>query len=204
MGIRKRSKSPAKRTAILTAAADLFLELGLEATSMDKVARKAGVSKQTVYSHFSNKEALFSAVIEHKCELYGLSADLFESDRSCRDNLLAYGRQLCDMLCTEEVVRMDRLVSSHAAERPDLALLYYKSGPRQVKDVLQNYLAVQAGEGILKIPNVDLAASLLLHAFQADEIHLVRWGVNQQNRQDTREYLEVAVDMFMEYYRPPG
>ena len=61
-----RPKSDLKRQSILEAAAGLFLEHGFSQTSMDLVANTAGVSKQTVYSHFNNKDALFSAVIELK------------------------------------------------------------------------------------------------------------------------------------------
>lgn len=202
MKIRKRSKSKSKNSAILTAAADLFLELGFDATSMDKVAQRAGVSKQTVYSHFSNKESLFAAGIEFKCEFYGLRADLFDRARSCRSNLLVFATQLYEMLCTEEAVKMDRLCSSHAADRPDLALLYYKSGPLKVRELLQDYIATQVEEGVLDIPDVELASSLFLNAAQPNAVHFARWGVSDQNQQDTMKYLELSVDMFMQYYRP--
>ena len=65
---RGRPKDPAKRAAILEAAKTLFLAGGFSGTSMDAVAKEAGVSKLTVYSHFSDKETLFSAAIEAKCQ----------------------------------------------------------------------------------------------------------------------------------------
>lgn len=201
MQIRKRSKSEAKNSAILAAASELFLELGFETTSMDKVAQQAEVSKQTVYSHFSNKEALFAAVIEDKCELYGLSEDLFDPARSCRENLLSYARQICELLCSEDAVKMDRLCSSNAAERPDLALLFFESGPQKVKELLLNYITTQVDSGALRIADVDQAASLFLHAAQSDAVHLARWGVSEQNRQNNEAYLEVVVDMFMQFYQ---
>lgn len=58
------SKSEAKTEAILQGAMKEFLANGYAATSMDKVAKTAGVSKATVYSHFGDKENLFSAVIQ--------------------------------------------------------------------------------------------------------------------------------------------
>ena len=59
---------PSKRDAILEAAARVFFESGYAAASMDEIAREAGVSKQTVYSHFGAKEALFGAFIRDNCE----------------------------------------------------------------------------------------------------------------------------------------
>lgn len=60
----ERSKSEAKTEAILQGAMQEFLKGGYAATSMDKVAKAAGVSKATVYSHFGDKESLFNAVIQ--------------------------------------------------------------------------------------------------------------------------------------------
>jgi TetR/AcrR family transcriptional repressor of mexJK operon len=63
-----RPKDLAKRQAILDAAKTLFLTKGYANTSMDAVATQAGVSKLTVYSHFNDKETLFSAAVVAKCE----------------------------------------------------------------------------------------------------------------------------------------
>ena len=52
-----------KRAAILSAASQLFLELGFERATVDRIAQAAGVSKLTVYSHFADKEGLFVALI---------------------------------------------------------------------------------------------------------------------------------------------
>ena len=60
----ERSKSEAKTEAILKGAMQEFLKGGYAATSMDKVAKAAGVSKATVYSHFGDKESLFNAVMQ--------------------------------------------------------------------------------------------------------------------------------------------
>ena len=60
----ERSKSEAKTEAILKGAMKEFLKGGYAATSMDRVAKSAKVSKATVYSHFGDKESLFNAVMQ--------------------------------------------------------------------------------------------------------------------------------------------
>ncbi|MDJ0531423.1 MAG: TetR/AcrR family transcriptional regulator [Xenococcaceae cyanobacterium MO_207.B15] len=60
----ERSKSEAKAEAILRAGMQEFLKHGYAATSMDKIAKAARVSKATIYSHFGDKEGLFNAVIQ--------------------------------------------------------------------------------------------------------------------------------------------
>lgn len=60
----ERPKSSEKTQAILKGAMEEFLAHGYAATSMDRVAKAAKVSKATVYSHFGDKERLFNALIQ--------------------------------------------------------------------------------------------------------------------------------------------
>src|SRR3546814_12990916 len=57
------TRSEYKHRAIQQAGTEIFLELGYEAATMDHIAAKAGVSKQTVYNHFQSKDGLFKATI---------------------------------------------------------------------------------------------------------------------------------------------
>ena len=60
---RSPNRSTRKRRAILEAAAELFLGHGYLGTTMDEVAARAGVSKQTVYKHFEDKRSLFAEIV---------------------------------------------------------------------------------------------------------------------------------------------
>ena len=55
--------SPGKREAILAAARTLFLKHGLRGTSMEAIAREAGIAKPTLYAYFPDKAAIFSALL---------------------------------------------------------------------------------------------------------------------------------------------
>ena len=63
----QRQVNTRKGDAILKAATALFLQDGFEKTSMDAIALKAGVTKQTVYSHYQSKEQLFTRMISDLC-----------------------------------------------------------------------------------------------------------------------------------------
>src|SRR5579864_56649 len=60
---RKRAARLASGGTIREAAARLFLDHGYQGTSMDDIAAAAGVSKQTIYTHFSSKEQLFGELV---------------------------------------------------------------------------------------------------------------------------------------------
>jgi AcrR family transcriptional regulator len=62
------SEEGARRRQLLDAALGVFLKFGFRKTSMDQVARAASVSRQGLYLHFSKKEELFRAVVQHALE----------------------------------------------------------------------------------------------------------------------------------------
>src|SRR5450830_354499 len=56
-------RKDARPQELLAAALDLFVERGFASTRLEDVARRAGVSKGTLYLYFTNKEELFKAVV---------------------------------------------------------------------------------------------------------------------------------------------
>ncbi|NKF49024.1 TetR/AcrR family transcriptional regulator [Shewanella sp. WXL01] len=64
----KKTRSEIKREAIIEAAQQAFTECGVAATSMDKIAEQAQVSKRTVYNHFKTKEELVMHLVNRLWE----------------------------------------------------------------------------------------------------------------------------------------
>lgn len=84
------AEDSSRRRQLLDAALDVFLKFGFRKTSMDEVARAAQVSRQGLYLHFSNKEALFRAVVEHAlaAALAAAEARLADTTSSTRERLV--------------------------------------------------------------------------------------------------------------------
>lgn len=82
MGRRKKEPKSVHRDNIASAAQLLFMEKGIEATSMDEIAKAAGYSKATLYVYFKNKEEIIGVlVLESMKKLYDyLSAALEQQD----------------------------------------------------------------------------------------------------------------------------
>jgi TetR/AcrR family transcriptional repressor of mexJK operon len=135
-----RPKSDQKRRAILAASARLFLHAGYKDTSMDEVAAAAGVSKQTVYSHFDTKEMLLRACVEDKVREHGLRADDMPHGKPLREALGQVGRQFVDLLNDDDVVCMYRLLISECVAHPSLAQAFFETGPKATCDVLTDFL----------------------------------------------------------------
>jgi len=126
-----RPKSRIKRDAILKAAGDAFLAEGFDATSMDRIAADAGVSKQTVYSHFETKEALLHAVVSHKVASYEFDETAPVWRAPVATGLEAIGRRFVDLILDPEVVAMHRVIVAECQRSPDLARTFWASGPER-------------------------------------------------------------------------
>src|SRR5690349_3274443 len=66
VAVSPRGRPDVDATRVLTAAAGLLLERGYDRTTLDDVARAAGVSKSTLYQRWGAREALFVAVLRHQ------------------------------------------------------------------------------------------------------------------------------------------
>ena len=108
-----RPKDLEKRAAILAAAKRLFPLAGFEGTSMDAIAAEAGVSKLTVYSHFTDKETLFVAAIRERCTDQVPDA-LFDVDTSgpVRGQLVAIAHAFLNLITSPEAISLHRLLTS--------------------------------------------------------------------------------------------
>ena len=138
------TKSEAKTAAILQGAMKEFLENGYAATSMDKVAKSAGVSKATVYSHFGDKENLFNAVIEDLVKDKFQQVMGLEKPQSLeRDPKVVLSAMATKML---ENARGDRsfldflrVIIGESGRFPELAKAYVNNVTKPAVEILTKY-----------------------------------------------------------------
>ena len=124
-----RPKSEEKAQAIRNAAIDLFMVDGMERTSMDSIAAAAGVSKQTVYSHFKSKDELFRCCVKGKVQTYGLDPSSLPVDDGLDALLTHIGRQYLTLISDPGVIRMFRLMVSEADAHAATVQSFYETGP---------------------------------------------------------------------------
>ncbi len=136
-----RPKDLEKRAAILAAAKRLFPLLGFEGTSMDAIAAEAGVSKLTVYSHFTDKETLFVAAIRARCQDQVPDA-LFDVDTTgpVRGQLEAIARAFLGLVTSPEAISLHRLLTASGSASPKLAQLFWEAGPLRMRQSFEQFL----------------------------------------------------------------
>jgi TetR/AcrR family transcriptional regulator, mexJK operon transcriptional repressor len=148
-----------KRDAILQAGARVFMEQGFEKASMDEVARIAGVSKATIYSHFDGKQDLFGAIITGRCQaMIPIIEAAALGEQPPAEALRRIGRQFLDLLMSKGPLSLYRVVLSEAGRFPALGRSFYQSGPDKVAAALADYLTRQHKAGVLDVPNPRVSA----------------------------------------------
>lgn len=159
---RRKQARPAE---ILAAALDCFVEKGFAATRMDDIARRAAVSKGTLYLYFPSKEAVFEALVREQilpriasleplCALPGMGAG------AKLRAILALASQI---LADPRLVAIPKLVLSEAGNFPDMARFYRQ----EVIDRWQKLLAGLLQEGVdsgefRALPDLDMVVRIFM------------------------------------------
>ncbi len=114
MNSEKQTRSQLKRAAIIEAARTTFKSLGVTATSMDKLAEVAGVSKRTVYNHFATKEALVMTLMTDLWE-QALSQPTvaYDAHQPLEAQLQLLVRDDMDYLQSKEHIEVSRMLIGH-------------------------------------------------------------------------------------------
>lgn len=120
-----RPPDPAKADAAIAAAQALFLARGYERTSMEAIARAAGIAKPTLYAHFGGKEALFAAAVSRKCAAVLGELDVAEKDRPAEEVLVEAGCRFLRLVLDPEALRTHRLVAVERDRHPELGRLFF-------------------------------------------------------------------------------
>ena len=199
-----RPKDLAKRRAILDAAKTLFLSKGYASTSMDAVATEAGVSKLTVYSHFNDKETLFSAAVMAKCEeqLPPLFFELPEGV-AVETVLLNIARGFHQLINSDESVNLHRLMMALGTQDPKLSQIFFDAGPERMVQGMERLLKRIDETGVLSI---DLPRNAAEHFFcllkGAGNFRLLYCCGEPLSEEAAESHVQEVVGLFMRAYRP--
>ncbi|WXL27105.1 TetR/AcrR family transcriptional regulator [Ectopseudomonas mendocina] len=200
-----RPKDLAKRKAILDAAKNLFLIKGYDGSSMDAIAAEAGVSKLTVYSHFSDKETLFAAAIKAQCTAQ-LPEKLFELDDSAplEQVLLEIGHSFYALINSRESLALHRVMMSMAAQNSKLPKLFYDAGPQRLQVGMEDLLRRADQSGKLSVPNPRTAADQFFCLVKGGCNFRLLIGLDHDapSEEDARQNVEDAVGVFLRAFRP--
>jgi TetR/AcrR family transcriptional regulator of autoinduction and epiphytic fitness len=191
-----------RRHTLLEAAAAVFLRDGYAASSMDKVAREAGMSKRTLYRLFPSKAALFEATINDSLAPLHLDPALLrEMDLqvALTGILEASGRHLLAL----RPIGIFRLVIAEQGRSPELAETFHRVLVRRGASALQRLIGVEMERGRLRPGNPEATGRLLYGmAFGSTQIRLLLGVRKMPSREEVAALARDAVEVFLTGARP--
>jgi TetR/AcrR family transcriptional repressor of mexJK operon len=205
---RKRAHRLGSGDAILTAAAAVFLEKGYLGTSVDEIAAKAGVSKQTIYTHFRNKDQLFADVVLGNAD----RADAFAGDMLDRfhgagaedleGGLRELARAYVRFVIRPDVIRLRRLVIAEAARFPELARTYHERVPERIYAALAALFAELMQEGRLRRGDAETTAQHFVWLILGQPLDRMMFGVPAPSADVLSDFADTAVAIFVRGWSP--
>ncbi len=156
-------RSARKRRAILEAATTVFLQGGYLGTSMDEIAARAGVSKRTVYQHFTNKEGLFVAIVtstvDQAAEPVREEVEQLKHSGDLEADLHDLARRQLSRVMRPRLMQLRRLVIGEAGRFPELGRAFYERGAGRTIATLADAFAHLAERGLLRLDDARTAAT---------------------------------------------
>jgi TetR/AcrR family transcriptional regulator, mexJK operon transcriptional repressor len=199
-------RSARKHREIIEAATAVFMKNGYEGTSMEEIAAKAAVSKQTVYKHFADKERLFSEIVlattAQVDRLVAFVAGSLADTRALKKDLTALGRQFVVSLMEPQVLRLRRLVIANADRMPELGRTWYGQGFERVLATLASCFEALAKRHLLELEDPLLAAHHFVGLLLWIPVNQAMFTGNEQpySKAALERYADAAVSTFLAAY----
>ena len=189
------------RQRLIQAAAEAFREEGYRA-SIDRIAERAGVARQTVYNHFPCKEDLFSEVARNAANTILVSLDGDGGD--IRERLLRFATALRRRVLGDESLAMFRTLSAEVPRFPDLGQAFFDKGPGQTARGLAAFLARAMEEGHLRRDDPLFAAETLMGMLYGYEHTRQLFSVSGPALDAEQTKATQIVDCFLRAFAPEG
>ena len=199
-----RPKNLEKLQAILQAAAELFPQKGYDGVSMMEIADKAGVSKLTLYSHFTDKEDLFTQSVIDCCEQQ-LPASTFKlaPGLSLEQALSTIGIGFLELVMDAKSITLHRMIIQQSGADLTHAELFFKAGPARMLAEMRSFLEQAAGNGALAIREPGFAAEHFFCLLKGLVYMRVLMGISEPpDRQEREAHVREVVALFLRAYAP--
>jgi TetR/AcrR family transcriptional repressor of mexJK operon len=172
---------------------------------MDAIAAEAGVSKLTIYSHFTDKDRLFSAAVEATCmeqipELYVDAGP----QQPIEQVLLSIGRGFHQLVNNDQGIELHRLMAAQAGINAPMTRLFFEAGPQRIISQMERLLIQADHSGQLRIPCAQTAADHLLSMLKGGENfrRLIGYCSEPRDAQAAENHVSEVVRRFVRAYRP--
>ncbi|WP_270726434.1 TetR/AcrR family transcriptional regulator [Shimia sp. Alg240-R146] len=191
-----------KYDQVLDGARDLFMAHGFESIGVDDIARRADVSKATLYSYFPDKRMLFMEVARLECQRQAETLEAaVDVEQPVEVVLGVVGRGLLEIVLSEFGWNMFRVCIAEGERFPELGQQFFETGPKILIDRMCAFLEIAEARGEVIVEDRALAADQFPELCKAGVFLRLVTGVQTEFSQDEIDrVVDGAVEMFMARY----
>lgn len=205
---RWQRRKEARPAEILDAALELFVERGYTATRLEQVARRAGVTKGTMYLYFESKETLFKAVVRAAVlpNLERAEQQMTEFRGSSRALLETLLRGWWGAMEGSRASGLPKLIMSEAANFPDLAGFFHEEVVERAHRITVEVLRRGIDAGEFRPLDLEYTARALRAPVLLGLIWKHSLMKSEREPMDMERYLNSAVELIIQgvIARPEG
>lgn len=193
-----RQEAERRHRALLDAATHLFLEGGLNGTSIDAIAERAGVAKRFIYARYASKAELFLAAIGRFVEeRLSPLATLDLPDIPVEVALHQFGRKVLEVALQPEPLSIYRTLVIEGGRFPDLSRLFVERNRERALAGFTRVLATYAERGEIELDDPQLAAEHFFILVVGIPQRFALIGVREEPAQAERR-LKAAIRLFLD------
>jgi AcrR family transcriptional regulator len=192
------------RQVIYQAARHEFADNGYAATSMETLARSAGVSTKTLYRLIPNKASLFEGMVSDRLDRFLSEFNLRAVDHADIAEALHAALMSCaDLMLDEDVIALQRMILQETGKFSDLAGTFYKNGIRRTVAALADGLRAQQARGLIVLDDADEAAGMLIGMLSsAPQRAAIFGGLPMPSRPAIEARVRACVKLFLRGCQP--
>jgi len=189
---------------ILDVATELFLRHGFGVTSIEAVAKRAGISKRTFYHRFRSKEVLFEAVVRRLIQRWLPPFDqTMPQGLSLSETLGLIGGYMLKVALTPEALALHRMVIAEAQRFPGLARIMHELGAATGIDLIARLFEKYMADGDMRTMDARLAAEqFIMMVVTAPRRRALGLGA-VLSEEDLHFWVEFSVTLFLDGSRAP-
>ncbi len=200
--LRWQRRKESRPSEIIEAAFDLFAEKGFSATKMDEIARKAGISKGSLYNYFKSKEAIFEAIVTEDIipiidQVEGAMATSQENPEEIIRSLVG------GFVAHTQGTRLEiipKLITSESGNFPDLTKFYVDQVIKRVRNIVERVIQKGVEQQLFIDCDPRVTARLLL----APIIQAQIWNYTLKPYDDAHDselYIDTHLKIFLQGIR---
>ena len=194
---RWRRRAEERPQELLEAALDTFVERGYAATSMDEIARRAGVSKGTLYLYYPGKAELLKAVVRQSLLGNLAEAQTLASEHggSCRELLVFFLGEFTRRVSRTKVSGIPKLILAESGNFPEIAQFYFDEVVQRAKNLIKDTLRRGIASGEFRPVDPDYAWRMIVAPLVLGVLWKHTFQPFEPDELDFDRYLECQLDL---------